>query len=183
MRPIETLSRHTVLDMGKYLRVEQHAVRFPDGHAIDNWPWIVTPDFVNVVPVTTEGRALFFRQTKYAVEGVTLAPVGGYVEPGEDPMDCARRELLEETGYEAQAWFDLGSYCVDANRGAGTAYFYLATGAQRVAEPDADDLEEQELVSLSVEETQAALAEGRFKALPWASAVAMALIRLGSAGA
>ncbi len=178
MKPIETLSRRTVLDMGKFLRVEEHAVRFPDGHTIDDWPWLVTPDFVNVVPVTADGRVLVFRQTKYAVEGVTLAPVGGYVEPGEDPLDCARRELLEETGYEAQSWRDLGAYRVDANRGAGTACFYLATGATRVAEPEPDDLEEQELICLTVEETAQAVTAGQFKALPWASVIALALLHL-----
>lgn len=178
MKPIETLSRRTVLDMGPFLKVEEHAVRFPDGHTVDDWPWIVTPDFINVVPVTAEGRVLLFRQTKYAVEGTTLASVGGYVDPGEHPLDCAKRELLEETGYEADCWCELGAYRVDANRGAGTAFFYLATAAVRVADPDADDLEEQELVSLSIEELQAALVAGRFKALPWASVVALALIRL-----
>jgi ADP-ribose pyrophosphatase len=179
MKPIQTLSHRTVLDMGKFLKVEEHTVRFPDGHTIDDWPWIVTPDFVNVVPVTTDGRVLLFRQTKYAVEGVSLAPVGGYLEPDEESLDCARRELMEETGYEAQTWLDLGAYRVDANRGAGTAFFYLATGAVRVQEPDADDLEEQELISLSLDETKQALADARFRALPWTSVVALALIHLG----
>ena len=64
---------------------------------------------------------------------------------------------------------------MDANRGVGVAYPFLATGARRVAEIDADDLEEQELLLLSRAEVEAALDAGEFKSLPWAAAVALAL--------
>jgi ADP-ribose pyrophosphatase len=97
------------------------------------------------------------------------------MEPGEDPLSAAQRELLEETGYEAVDWIPLGSYRVDANRGAGMAYFFLAQGARRVAEAAPDDLEEQELLFLSRAEIETALADGRFKVLPWATIVALAL--------
>ena len=64
---------------------------------------------------------------------------------------------------------------MDGNRGAGTAYLYLCRKARQVAEPDADDLEEQELLLLSRAETEEALANGEFKVLCWAAAVALAL--------
>ena len=173
MTPWKTLSRRTILDHRPFLSVEMHTVQLPGGRIIDDWTWIVTPDFVNVLVETPDGSFLCFRQTKYAVEGTSLAPVGGYIEPGEDPLDAAKRETLEETGYSSPEWIRLGSYAVDANRGAGTAHFFLARQAQRVAEPTADDLEEQELLILSRPEVQRALAEGQFKVLAWASVVAM----------
>jgi ADP-ribose pyrophosphatase len=143
---------------------------------------VITPDYVNVFVVTEDSEFLCFRQTKYGVEGSTLAAVGGYVEPGEEPLDAARRELLEETGYEAPEWTSLGHYRVDANRGAGMAYLFLARGARRVAEADADDLEEQELLHLSRSEVEAALAGGEFKVLPWTTVVALALLYLDREG-
>ena len=175
MKPWKTLSRELILDHSKYLRVESHTVQLPDGQIIHDWPWVITPDFSNVVAVTREGQYLCFRQTKYAVEGVSLAPVGGYLDPGEAPLAAAQRELLEETGYAASEWIDLGHYPIAGNRGVGTAHFYLALGAHRVAEPDADDLEEQELLLLGRDEVAAALDAGQFKLLPWASIVALAL--------
>ncbi|MCP4426286.1 MAG: NUDIX hydrolase [Chloroflexi bacterium] len=178
MNSWKTLDRQTILNHNRFLRVENHAVQLPDGQVIDDWPWIVTPDYVIALAETENGRILCFRQYKYGVGGTSLAPVGGYLEQGEEPLAAAKRELLEETGYEAVEWIDLGGYVVDGNRGAGTAYLFLARQARPVAEPDADDLEEQKLLLLSRDELEMALANGEFKALPWVTAVALALRQL-----
>jgi ADP-ribose pyrophosphatase len=175
----QTQARQTVLQAGngRFLKVEYHTVELPDGQVIEEWPWLITPDFVNVVAETVAGEYICFRQTKYAVEGVSLAVTGGYLEPGEDPLAAAQRELLEETGYVASEWIDLGKYAVDGNRGAGTAHLFLAREAEWRQPIDADDLEEQELLLLTRTEMRAALLRGEFKVLPWATAVALALCR------
>jgi ADP-ribose pyrophosphatase len=142
---------------------------------------VITPDYVNIVPVTREGQFLCFRQTKYAV-GVTLALAGGYLEPGEDPLIAAQRELREETGYAADDWTPLGRYAVDGNRGAGAAHLFLATGAYYAGEVESDDLEAQELLRLSRAEVEAALMDGEFKVLPWAASVGLALRALDEHG-
>lgn len=179
MQTWKTLSRRTVLEHGKFLTVEEHAVQLPDGRVISDWPWVITPDFVNILPITTEGAALVFRQPKYAIEGIVLAPVGGYLEPGEEPLATAKRELLEETGYEAPDWVGLGSYRVGGNRGIAMAHLFLARGAKRMQEPQkGDELEEQEQVQLSLRELESALANGEFKVLAWATLVALALRHL-----
>jgi ADP-ribose pyrophosphatase len=176
----QTLARRPVLQAGdgRFLSVEYHTVQLPDGHIIDEWPWLDTPSFVNVVAETTDGRFICFRQTKYAAEGVTLAIPGGYLEPNEEPLDAVQRELLEETGYAAGEWIFLGRYVVDGNRGNGFAHLYLARGARYVQPIDADDLEEQEMLLLTKAELIAALAAGDFKVLPWAANVALSLPHL-----
>ena len=175
MQPWKTLARRTVLHCGRFLTVESHTVALPDGRIIEEWPWIITPDYVNVVAVTVEGRFLCFEQTKYALGGTSLAVVGGYLEPGEAPLTAAQRELLEETGYAAPTWRSLGRYAVDGNRGAGNAHLFLAQEAAPVAEIHADDLEEQRLLLLSRAEVEAALGAGEFKLLSWAAALSLAL--------
>ena len=112
---------------------------------------------------------------KYGIEGTSLAPVGGYIEPDEDPMAEAKRELLEETGYEAPDWVSLGSYRFGANRGIAMAHLFLALDAHSVMPPDSDDLEEQELIYLTRLELETALVEGRFKVLAWATVVSLGL--------
>lgn len=177
MQPWKTKSKHTILAHSKYLTVEDHTVELPDGRVIERWPWVITPDFVNVAVETTEGTFLCFRQYKYAV-GETLAVVGGYIEAGEKPLATAKRELLEETGHQATQWVDLGSYALGGNRGIATGYLFLAREARPVQEPDADDLEEQHLLWLSRDEVAAALAEGKFKTVTWAATMALALQHL-----
>ena len=106
---------------------------------------------------------------------ILSVPHGGYLEPDEEPLAAAQRELREETGYESSQWISLGNYAVDGNRGAGTAHLYLARNAYRVAEPDADDLEEQKLLFLTRTEIKVALRAGEFKVLAWSAVVALAL--------
>jgi ADP-ribose pyrophosphatase len=178
METWKTLKREPVFAMPPYLSVESHTVELPNKKVIENWLWLETPDFVNVVAVTDEGQYLCFQQTKYAIDGTSLAPIGGYIEPGEDPMLAAQRELLEETGYKAKQWEKLGKFSVDGNRGNGTAHFFIARGAYKAGERDADDLEEQHLLALSRAEVEAAVARGAFKVLPWQTIMAMALLRL-----
>jgi len=131
-------------------------------------------------PSRTQGDFLVFRQTKYGVAGPSLAPVGGYIEPGEDPLAAAQRELLEETGYESPQWTPLGAYVVDGNRGAGEAHLFLAQNAVRVTRPNAVDLEEQILLHLTCAEVETALAAGKFKVLAWPTVIALALLHLKS---
>ncbi len=180
MQPWQTTNRSTVLRIGdgRRLTVEMHTVQLPSGQVIDDWSFVRTPDYVNVVAMTSDGRFPIFRQTKYAIEGITLAPVGGYLEAGEDPLVAAQHELLEETGYVAMDWTALGSYVVDGNRGCGHAHLYLAHNATWQQPIDADDLEEQELLLLTHDELQQALKGGEFKVLAWATVVALALLAL-----
>lgn len=175
MRPWKTISRRLVCDFGKFLAVEAHEIELPDGRRISNWPWLVGPDFVLVLARRTDGRFLVFRQTKYAVRGPTLAPVGGYVDSGERPLAAAKRELLEETGYEASRWIKLGTFVIHANRGGGKGHLYLALDARWCCEPHADDLEEQQLLLLSRRELERALELRRFKVLSWATLIVFAL--------
>jgi ADP-ribose pyrophosphatase len=178
MEPWKTLSREIVLDRGKFLKVENHVVQLPDGRIIDDWPWVIIPDYVNVVAITMDKKFICFRQVKYAVEGTSLAMVGGLIEPNESALEAAKRELVEETGYEAGRWISLGEYSVDANRGAGKGNFFLALYAMKVTEPISVDLEEQELLLLSRNEILDSLRNGEFKALSWSANVAMAIIHL-----
>ena len=177
MKTWKTLSRKILLKHSKYLTVESHDIELPDGRILADWAWLILPDYVNVVAVTEEGKLLCFRQTKYCLDGGTsLAPVGGYLEPGEEPLAAAQRELREETGYTAPDWTSLGHFHVDANRGAGMGHFFLAHGAHWAGQVASDDLEEQELLLLSRAEVETALSLNEFKIMPWALAGSLALL-------
>jgi ADP-ribose pyrophosphatase len=168
-------SKRSILDCGRFLRVEAHDLELPDGIRIPDWPFVITPDYVNVVAITPDMKFLCFRQTKYAIDGESLSIVGGYIDEGETPVDAAKREVLEETGYTADAWESLGSYVVDANRGCGNAHLFLARNAVKVADAVSDDLEAQEFVLLTRSEIETALDSADFKVLAWSAIMALAL--------
>jgi len=184
MNSIETMHCTPLLTVGngRFLKVEQHIVRFPDGTTVDDWPWLITPEFINVVPVMEDGRFLCFRQVKYAADGLTYAVPGGYLEPGEAPLPAAQRELLEETGCIASQWHSLGSFVVDGNRGCGRGHFFLATGVRQQQASAADDLEELETLLLTQEELRQALLVGEFQVMPWTACLALALLALETMG-
>ena len=104
----KTHSRRVVFDQTPWLKVEHHQVELPDGRVIPDWPWVITPDYINVVVLTETGQFLCFRQCKYGVPEAMLALVGGYIEPGEAPLATAQRELREETGDMQDDLVELG---------------------------------------------------------------------------
>jgi len=181
LRAWKTVSRKTILDHSKFLTVESHAVKLPDGKIIPDWAWLIIPGAAIVLAVTIDNKFICFRQTKYAIEGTSLAPVGGMLEPSETPINAAKRELLEETGYEASDWVNLGSHILDPNRGIATMHLFLALNAQKVTDPNSDDLEDQELLFLSQREMEDALNAGEFKILAWSAVVALSLNYLNAA--
>lgn len=181
LRPWKTLSTETLLQFDPFLTVEKHHILLPSGQEIPDWTMVKIPDAVIVPAITTDDKFLVFRQTKYAIHGLTLAPVGGMLNPGEDPLAAAQRELLEETGYTAPDWTPLGNYIADPNRGVCTIHLYLAQKAAFTQPANADDLEDQQLIFLNEQEVRQALLQGEFKAIMWTSAIALSLLHLDNA--
>lgn len=175
LRPWKTLSKETILNHNKFLSVENHVVELPDGQIIPDWSWVKIPDAAIVLAVSEDDQFICFRQIRYAVDGITLATVGGMIEMDEEPLEAAKRELLEETGYAAEEWVSLGKYILDPNRGVANMHLFLALEARPVAESIIDDLEDQELIFLSREEIEKALLAGEFKVLTSSVVVSMSL--------
>jgi ADP-ribose pyrophosphatase len=179
-RPWDVLARETVFSAPPWLDLTREHVRLPDGREIESW-WIVdVPPYAMVAATDGEGRVLAVRHYKHAVGRVHWSLPAGYVEPGEAPLACARRELLEETGYRADRWTSLGSFIVDGNRNCGTAHLFLAEGIERVAEPDSGDLEEMEVALLPLSDLLAMLRAGDVPQVTAAAGIALAALALNS---
>lgn len=177
----EMLDRRQIHDAWPYLRLSVERVRLPDGRVVEDFHRIEKPDYALAVPCFDDGRILLLRQYKHGAGKPGLYPPGGHMIEGESPLECVQRELLEETGYKADRWLNLGSYVVDANQGGGWANFFRAEGLHQETTPNSGDLEEIEIVGLTRDEVRAAVAAGDVNALGAIAALTLALGNLSDA--
>lgn len=92
---------------GHFLHAFRDTVKLPDGGSATR-EYVVHPGAVMVIPLLDDGHVLLERQFRYPVQQVMIEFPAGKIDPGEDRLVCARRELLEETGYTAQEWAHAG---------------------------------------------------------------------------
>lgn len=92
---------------GAFLDVRQDRVTLPDGHEARR-EYVVHPGAVMVVPILDDGRLVVERQWRYPIGHAMIEFPAGKLEAGEPVLECAVRELLEETGYRAADWARAG---------------------------------------------------------------------------
>ena len=146
------LREKLLLDRPPWLRVVEQDVVLPDGSTLSGFLLSQVRDYAMIFALTPDGRIPLVHQYKHGLRGPAYDLPAGYLDPGEDALACARRELLEETGYRSEQWISLGNYVRDGNRGGGSVYVFLALDAEKVAEPDSRDLEESQVHHLKMKD-------------------------------
>ncbi len=118
------------------------------------------PDWVNVVAFTPVGELLVVEQFRHGIEAATLEIPGGCCDPGEAPLDSARRELREETGHEADRWIELGHCSPNPATQNNRCHSFLALGCRPRGPLRLDHAEELRLWTCAWDEWEALLRTG-----------------------
>lgn len=133
---------------GRIFSVSRLHVELPDGREAVR-DVVRHPGAVAVVALTDDGRICLVRQYRTAIDRVTVEIPAGKLDPGEDPLECAHRELLEETGYKAQKMAYLTTIATSAGFADEVIHLYMATGLEfDHSSPDADEFLNVDLVEL-----------------------------------
>lgn len=121
----------------------------PDKDITHRFFTISTPDWINIVATTEDGRFIMVRQHRLGTDEITLETPGGLIEEGESPEETARRELREETGYEAGEIHLLKKLSVNPAIFSNYIYFYYAGNCRRIYDQDLDPAEDIEVLTFS----------------------------------
>lgn len=177
MVEIQTGSRR--IYEGRIINVRVDSVRLDDGREAVR-EVVEHPGAVAVVPVL-DGRIVMVRQFRYPARREMLEIPAGTLKPGEEPLECARRELIEETGYRAgemrrffHAWLAPG-YSEEQ------MHFFLATGLTP-CHGEQDEDEQVEVEMLEMGGILPAIREGRISDAKTAAGLLLALEILNGAG-
>ena len=141
-----SLTNRQVVGQYRVFDVLHHDVARADGTPLRGVYTFACGDWCNVVAVTPEREVVLIRQYRFGTEAIELEVPGGNLDPREVPLDAARRELREETGYEADTITLLGSASPNPALQGNTCHFFLATGARPTGATSFDEHEDIEVV-------------------------------------
>ncbi|MEZ4458315.1 MAG: NUDIX hydrolase [bacterium] len=132
----EPFAKTPIFGVDRVRRASTTTTRLGDFYVIDCASW------VNVFAVTGAGNLVAIRQYRQGTDAVTLEVPGGGIDTSESPLDAAKRELREETGYTATRWIHAGFVDVNPAIQTNQCHIFLAFGAAKTHHTELDDSEE-----------------------------------------
>ena len=144
-------------------RVRFDTMRHPTSSAEFQRLVLETSDWVTVVAVTTTGKIVMVEQYRFGVGELTIEPVAGTVDRGEDSFGAAKRELLEETGFGEGNWWYLGSVQANPAIHDNLCHHWLVEDVVVVQSPAPDAGEAIRVHLMTLDEIKEAIAVGKLK--------------------
>ena len=111
---------------------------------------IESRDWINIIPLTADHQVVMIRQYRHGSREVTLEIPGGLVDPGDTPEKAAVRELLEETGYQAEDWMKIGVVNPNPALFNNRCHTFLAQNIKKVHDPMPDQTEDIETMLIPI---------------------------------
>ena len=151
MKKWKTLSSE-YLHRRPWLTVRKDVVQLPNGVIHDEYYVLEYPTWVNVIARTRDGKYVMVEQYRHGLQEIFTELVAGIAEPGEEPIEAARRELLEETGYGNGEWRLNMVICANPGSQNNLTYSFIANGVEKISEQHLDTTEDVEVKLLDESE-------------------------------
>ena len=150
-RKWKLLERKTAFS-SPFITLFQEKLRKSDGKIVENYFSVRRRDAVFIVPLTKGRQVLLVNQYKNGVKQVVWELPAGFIEQGEKPLEAAKRELLEETGFRAASYKSLGNFVPNMSISENRNFLFLAEEVEKVSKQKLDDNEDIEFSLFDLKE-------------------------------
>ena len=159
-RKWKVLKSEHILRLGQWLSVRQEEVQLPSGTVIPTWFVLEFPNWINVIAITKDGEMVMEDQYRHALGETHYELVAGVIDPGETPLEAAKRELSEETGYEGGEWELYMTLSPNPTNHNNLSYTFLARGVEKAREQHQERTEDIRVHVMKQEEVRTLLERG-----------------------
>ena len=146
-----------------WLTVRHDKVRLPDGRINPEFYVLEYPDWVNIIAITENGEFVMERQYRHGLDKTCYEIAAGVVENGETPLEAARRELEEETGYGGGEWKELMLISGNPSTTSNLTHCFLAEGVKKVSAQHLDSTEDLSVCLLSLDQVRLLLVHDKIR--------------------
>ncbi len=148
----------------KWLKVRKDTVRLPNGIIMDDYYVIEKNDVVLILAIDSKGNAILKLEYRYPIDEMLLELPGGTFDPEQEtPLEAAKRELLEETGFVSSEWVELGQFFDYPTKDTNRIYGFVAKNAQKCADQKLDASEQIELSFVLIKELTQLISQNKIK--------------------
>lgn len=146
----------------RWLKLTADRCLLANGSVIEPYYVLHESDWVHIFAQEEDGRIVVVQQYRYAAGVVCVELPGGVIDEGERPLDAAKRELSEETGYSAAEWLAVGSMYANPARQTNLVHIFVARELSRSGEQQLDHSEDIEFRVVRIDEVYEMIDKNQF---------------------
>ncbi len=142
IQPWETISSEYIIKR-PWLTARRDVLRMPDGKIVPEYYVLEYPTWVNIIAITKDGEFVLVRQYRHALDIVEYEICAGTMDASDaSPLETAKRELLEETGYAGGEWTEYAVLSANPTSMSNLNHTFIAKGVEKVSSQHLDETEE-----------------------------------------